>query len=111
MTNDQKYIFLLNHFKAFDVENSCSPKQKMFGSEANVANDAENFFQSDRDLHLMAARKYKMQELGERGKPISLVSKILHFELEGNSAYVAQSGFITQKIELPVNFSVNRSLA
>jgi hypothetical protein len=80
----------------------------MFAAGANVAEEAENFFQSDRDLHLMAARKYKMKELGERGKPISLASKILHFELEGSIAYIAQSGFITQKIELPViyNFTI-----
>lgn len=68
----------------------------------NIGEDEENFFQSDRDIFLSKERKIKQLSYAEKGKPVVLASKILHFELHGNIGYVAQSGFITQKIDLAV---------
>lgn len=73
------------------------------GIGPNIGYEDENFFQSDRDLSLKSERKRKQEAFNEKGKPLSLSSKILHFELGGNEfAYVSQSGFITQKVDLKV---------
>ncbi len=74
------------------------------GVGPNIATeDDENFFQSDRDILLKAERKRKQEALMEKGSPIQLLSKVLHFELVNDQiAYISQSGFITQKVDIKV---------
>nr|KAJ3419661.1 hypothetical protein HK105_006692 [Polyrhizophydium stewartii] len=47
----------------------------------NVSSDADNFFQSDRDIELQRARKEKERRFGARGRPLQLPSKVLALEL------------------------------
>jgi hypothetical protein len=74
------------------------------GVGPNIAEEEENFFQSDRDILLQAERKRKQATLIGKGNPIQLLSKVLHFELLNDAiAYISQSGFIAQKVNIKVS--------
>ncbi|KAJ3041499.1 hypothetical protein HDV00_009295 [Rhizophlyctis rosea] len=90
----------------------------------NVSNDADNFFQSDRDLELQQKRAAKQADTKaqQAGEPIQLPSKILSFVLveparligaleptvddedgegaQADYAYVAESGHVARKVNL-----------
>ncbi|KAI8900890.1 WD40-repeat-containing domain protein [Globomyces pollinis-pini] len=65
-----------------------------------VGDHEENFFQSDRDIKLLNSKKFRQENLYHLGDPIQLQSKILHFEILNHHAYVAQSAFVIQKLDL-----------
>ncbi|KAI9204209.1 WD40-repeat-containing domain protein [Polychytrium aggregatum] len=74
----------------------------------NVSNDAENFFQSDRDIELARQRDEKKSAIGSTaGNPVQLPSKILDFCFSSQSdgvsrieAFVAESGHVARKVDL-----------
>lgn len=70
----------------------------------NVGTEDENFFQSDRDIELSAARKVKRDALATLGNPVLMNSKTLHFQLVFDArdrfVYTAQSGHVAQKVNL-----------
>jgi hypothetical protein len=74
------------------------------GSGPLVGQDADSFFQSDRDLELKAQKLEKEKKLGELGQPIKLKSKILNccFD-EPSTVYCAESGYIVERVDLAVN--------
>ncbi|KAI8816790.1 WD40-repeat-containing domain protein [Fimicolochytrium jonesii] len=76
----------------------------------HYSSDAENFFQSDRDLEIARAREQKKTQLSGKkapGNPYQLTSKVLAFSIVENIpagaaeyAYIAESGHVARKIEL-----------
>ncbi|KAJ3000580.1 hypothetical protein HDV02_004875 [Globomyces sp. JEL0801] len=76
------------------------PSSTGFALGPQVGDHEENFFQSDRDIKLLNSKKFRQENLYHLGDPIQLQSKILHFEILNHHAYVAQSAFVIQKLDL-----------
>ncbi|KAJ3190236.1 hypothetical protein HDU85_000529 [Gaertneriomyces sp. JEL0708] len=71
----------------------------------NISSDAQNFFQSDRDLEIEQNRQRKKAESAAKdapGKPITLSSKVLSVSLSNDrkTAYTAESGHVARKVDL-----------
>eukprot|EP00842_Homolaphlyctis_polyrhiza_P005909 jgi/Hompol1/6319/HPOL_001078-RA len=95
----------------------------MLQSGPSIAQDQENFFESDHSIELRNSRRAKDEKHGRKGAPIKLSSKVLALELlhsrnysgqddnDGKSekqlfAYVGESGHIARKVELPTGRSL-----
>jgi len=71
---------------------------------ANVSNQASDFFESDAEIAKRLAKDKKSKEVENLGEPIKITSKVLNMTLvKGENpkyAYVAESGFLIRKINL-----------
>ncbi len=73
-----------------------------------LSNDAENFFQSDRDLQLQQKRNDKKESVGaSAGDPKTMPSKIIDIEFvdalgQSALAFLAESGFVARKVDMSV---------
>jgi hypothetical protein len=73
----------------------------MLNDGPTVTENADYLFQSDRDLALQRKRKEKQETLQSFGSPITLPSKVLHFEfISPTELITAQSGFIAQRVSI-----------
>ena len=73
----------------------------------NVGKEANDFFQSDRDLMIQQQQQLKKEAIGmSAGDPKQIPSKVLAFEfaniLDGDQFYVAESGHVARKFDLQV---------
>lgn len=76
-----------------------------------LSTDAENFFQSDRDIELAKLRSEKRTSIGKiAGKPIEIPSKIMDFVFLSindkicQKIVTAESGHIARILDLSVRF-------
>ncbi|ORX85907.1 WD40 repeat-like protein [Anaeromyces robustus] len=71
---------------------------------ANVSNQASDFFETDAEIEKRLAKDKKSKEVENLGEPIKITSKVLNMTLvRGENpkyAYVAESGFLIRKINL-----------
>lgn len=69
----------------------------------NIGTEAEQFFQSDRDIEIMKRREAKAIVHGKAGEPLKMASKLLDMALvygASNEAYIAESAFLAKKVSL-----------
>lgn len=66
------------------------------------AESAANLFQTDADLALAAARADQLAQTRDLGRPVALPSKALALLVDGDDAWVAESGFVVRRIDLEV---------
>jgi hypothetical protein len=66
------------------------------------AKSSANLFRTDADLDRDAARAAKHARSKDAGAPITLASKPLALLVDGDDAWVAESGFVVRRLDLRV---------